>query len=133
MEKLTNELLAKVKKAQSLEEVKDILKADNKDESIAEQLWKELEHVRGQDNKELSLEEIEAINGGADRDWAAEGCAAGVQSGSWCWSNDRCISWDVTYSNEPTQYNCAICGRPLYEGVKGEYATSLLCRVCDKT
>ena len=39
---------------------------------------------RAQDGKELSLDELETVSGGEDRNWLKEGCAATVEAGSWC-------------------------------------------------
>ena len=51
------------------------------------------------DNEELDLEELDAVSGGADRDWRKDGCAATCEWDSWCGSNDNCVIFDVTYSN----------------------------------
>ena len=39
--------------------------------------------------QELSPDELEAVSGGV-RDWVTEGCAATVECGSICWSDDHC-------------------------------------------
>ena len=70
------------------------------DESKAGQIWNEISSHRK--DKELSLDELEAVSGGADRDWLTSGCAATVEPGSWCDSNDMCHVWDVTYDHIPT-------------------------------
>ena len=89
------DLKAKLAKANSLEEVRTILGASSGLD--AEQLWREIENHRSNRSEKLDLGELDAVSGGADRDWVKEGCAATCEFGSWCWSNDRCISWDVTY------------------------------------
>ena len=89
------ELKAKLMEASSLEEVKGILK-DNP-ELDAERLWQEVEKHNSAKSEKLDLNELDAISGGADRDWQTEGCAATCEENSWCWSNDRCEIWDVTY------------------------------------
>jgi len=75
-------------------------------------LWDEISSYRKV--KELSLDELEAVSGGADRNWVTEGCAATVEYGSWCDSNDRCIYWDVTYDFQPTPTLCPNCGKNMY-------------------
>ena len=108
------ELRAKLMKAQSLEEVTELLKEDGQDGTQAEQIWTELTHKRQADGKELSLDELEAVSGGYDRDWATEGCAATVRPGTPCWSNDNCNIWDVVYTHYPSRFKCAKCGTYLY-------------------
>ena len=66
------------------------------------------------DSSQLSVDELEAVSGGADRNWVTEGCAATVEYGSWCGSNDRCVVRDVTYSFEPTSHLCPNCGKHMY-------------------
>ena len=88
--------------AENAEQAADILKEAGQTvtpEDIAH-LWDEISSYRKV--KELSLDELEAVSGGADRNWVTEGCAATVEYGSWCDSNDRCIYWDVTYDFQPT-------------------------------
>ena len=56
-------------------------------------------------NKELSDEELKAVNGGGAKGSGAcngayyeESCDATMEKGSWCWSNDYCAAWDSTYT-----------------------------------
>ena len=84
--------------AENAEQAADILKEAGQTvtaEDIAH-LWDEISSYRKA--KELSLDELEAVSGGADRDWLTDGCAATVEPKSWCDSNDSCIWWDVTYN-----------------------------------
>ena len=90
-------LKEELSKAGSLEETKDILKGCP--DVDAERVWQELDAHRSSKSEKLDLNELDAISGGADRDWTKDGCAATCEFGSWCWSNDRCLSWDVTYDN----------------------------------
>ena len=92
---LNKDVQNKLKTASSLEEVKDIVR-DNP-ELDAERLWQEIEKHHSAQNEKLDLEELDAVAGGADRDWVKDGCAATCEEDSWCWSNDRCDIWDVTY------------------------------------
>ena len=87
----------KLKGAQSLQEVKDLLQGHP--ELDAERVWSELENHRSNHADRLDLEELESVSGGADRDWLKDGCAATCEYGSWCSSNDYCVVWDVTYEN----------------------------------
>ncbi|WP_034451095.1 hypothetical protein [Butyrivibrio sp. AE2032] len=111
---ITNELKAKLIEAKSLDEVKELLKTSGQDISAeaAERLFKEIgTHKTG---SELSAEELEAISGGADRDWLTDGCAATVEYGSSCWSDDACHSREVTYLHKPGRYLCPTCKINLY-------------------
>lgn len=114
MVKMTNELKEKILTARSGEEAAELLREDGMDAQLAERLWTELMHKREADGSELSLDEMESISGGADRNWVTEGCASTMEYGSWCGSNDRCIVWDVTYEYEPTGNLCPNCGKNMY-------------------
>ena len=94
---MDNELKARLTTAASLEETKEILKG--REGFDAERIWSEIENHRSGRHEKLDLDELEAISGGADRDWVKDGCAATCEEGSWCWSSDKCQVWDVTYSN----------------------------------
>ena len=107
------ELKKKTAAAASSEEITEIFKdagIDLTEEQAAELLEKAKAHTL---DKELSAEELEAVSGGADRDWLKDGCAATVEPGSWCGSNDSCSIWDVTYDNEPSKHLCPKCGANL--------------------
>ena len=108
---LTDELKTKLLAAQDVNEVTALLKAEGQGISPedAERLWEEILRKREKDGKELSLDELEAVSGGADRDWLTSGCAATVEPGSWCGSNDMCYVWDVTYDHIPVG-ECSVCG-----------------------
>ena len=60
----SDELKAKLNKARSAEEVTELLKADGQDVAQAERLWKEIEDLHAQEDKELSLDELDAVAGG---------------------------------------------------------------------
>lgn len=129
------ELKSKLIDANSMDEVKSILRESGEDESQAEQIWKEV--CARRESEELSTDELAAVSGGADRDWLTDGCAATVEPGSWCGSNDACSIWSVTYSHEPTSNKCPRCGGFLYV-VRTSYGTNpsddealLKCRNCD--
>ena len=109
---INEELKSRLRKAQTAEEAYALLKRSGADAPLAEQIWKELCAHRG--DEELSLDELEAVAGGADRNWVTDGCAATVEPGSRCGSNDACWKWDVTYDNEPTTMVCPVCGKYLY-------------------
>lgn len=66
------------------------------------------------DGTNLSTDELEAVSGGADRDWLTDGCAATVEPGSWCGTNDRCVAFSVTYDHEPQKEKCPKCGAFMY-------------------
>ena len=94
---LNDKIKERLDDATSLEEVKDILK-DNP-ELDADRLYQELENHRSSRNERLDLNELDAVSGGADRDWKKEGCAATCEPASWCGTNDQCLIFDVTYDN----------------------------------
>ena len=93
---MEKEIKAKLANAKSLEEAKEILNGHA--DIDPERVWEEIERHRSNWNEKLDLDELDAVAGGA-RDYAKEGCAATVEVGSWCWSNDHCMYWDVTYVN----------------------------------
>ena len=130
---MTNELKAKLLAAKSAEEVTELIKADGKEITAedAAHLWEEISRKREQNGKELSLDELDAVSGGADRDWATDGCAATVEPNSWCGSNDRCFWTDVTYDNEPVDVYCTHCGTPLYTDAYfiGDIYTCKVCQI----
>ena len=93
------ELRGKLIRAGNLEEVRAILGPNAKKAEI-DRAWREIEAHRPADGLEtVDDDELEAVSGGADRDWEKEGCSATVEEGSHCWSDDYCIWVDVTYSN----------------------------------
>ena len=94
---MNQELEKKLRNAKTLQEVEELLKDEQHldPKKVFEEISK---HRQGEASK-LDLEELDAVNGGADRDWKTDGCAATCDGQSWCWSNDNCIVFDVTYSN----------------------------------
>ena len=108
------ELKKKTLAAASAEEIMEIMKAAG-EEITAEEAAQLFEKVQAKKTgKELSLDEMEAVSGGADRNWVTDGCAATVEYGSRCRSNDRCIYFDVTYDFQPTSTLCPNCGQNMY-------------------
>lgn len=65
----------------------------------AEKAWKEIESHKSNKHEKLDLDELDSISGGADRDWQKDGCAATCEWTSWCFSNDLCSVFDITYDN----------------------------------
>ena len=133
MAELSKELIEKLKRADSKEELAELLHVENpaSDEKDIGNLWDEISRRKAAEERELSLEELEDVAGGADRDWATEGCSATVEPGSWCWGgSDKCIEWTVTYDHPPTSYQCQKCGMWLYEGEKSDGVTPLICKRC---
>ena len=90
-------LKGKLADARSLAEVREILRG--RPELDPEKVFRELQNHRSIQSEKLELAELDAVSGGADRDWVKDGCAATCEVGSWCGSNDFCIYWDVTYAN----------------------------------
>ena len=108
------ELKKKTLAAASAEEIMEIMKAAGEEitAEAAAQLFEKAQAKKT--GKELSLDEMEAVSGGADRNWVTDGCAATVEYGSRCDSNDQCIYWDVTYDFQPTSTLCPNCGQNMY-------------------
>ena len=129
MKSLTNELEAKLLAAHSAEEAAALLRSAGVDKPLAERIWQELAHQRASDDKELSLNELEAVAGGT-RDWVTEGCAATVEPGSWCWSNDHCAVVVEHYDNTPVSVNCPRCGTYFYTEPRETGGRSCLYYVC---
>lgn len=112
MEYISDELKVKIKTAHNAQEVAGLLRDAGADESIAEQVWQEI--IRHRDDKELSLDELEAVSGGA-RNAATEGCAATVEAGSQCVFTDLCALVFSLYDVYPVNGTCAQCGgAPVY-------------------
>ena len=127
--KLSEELKKELIKAQSAEQVTEIVKADGQEISTedAEQLWQEI--AKHNQDAELSADELEVVSGGADRDWLTDGCAATVEvDHGFCGSNDYCNWWDVTYDHEPIAI-CKRCGGIGYE-TGTWYYTKCKCSKC---
>ena len=128
------ELRGKLIRAKNIEEVRAILGPETAEEEI-NQTWREIEAHRPAEGLEaVDDDELEAVSGGADRDWETEGCSATVEEGSWCGSDDDCYYWDVTYSNfDP----CPVSGKHNYEyagfgmGWKEDYIL-FACTECKK-
>ena len=86
-----------ISEVKNLEEVKELL---NGQPSInAESVWKEVQRHRSDKSEKLDLDELEAVSGGADCDWKKDICAVTCEWTSWCFSNDLCFVFDVTYDN----------------------------------
>ena len=96
---ISKELKEKLLKANSEEEVNAILGDQATEEEIT-RTWQEIEHHRPAEGLEaVDDDELDAVSGGADRDWLTQGCAATVEYDSWCWSDDECTVFDVIYDN----------------------------------
>lgn len=133
----TDELKAKLLTAKSAEEVADIIRAAGQEVSTedAAHIWEEISNHR-KEEKTLSLDELAAVSGGADRDWVEVDCAATVEPNSWCYSDDACVKWDVTYENWPQDERCPTCGIYLYrkedpfEAYYKRIAVRCICKKC---
>ena len=115
MDQNKKELEQKIAAAGSPEEIERIL--NDAGEKIgpedAAKLFEKLQN-RKADGGELSPDELEAVSGGV-RDWVTEGCAATVECGSICWSDDHCILVYEHYSNSPISITCPKCGTYFYK------------------
>lgn len=124
--------------AQSVEQVAELLKADGEDVAKAEAVWQEVSRLREQMGKDLSLDELDAVAGGIDRDWWTEGCGATVEPGSGCLVQDAgCLVTWYAYRRKPGRTMCIFCGAPYtYEsesaGIGGRPNGKYGCRVCKR-
>ena len=124
---LDNRLKERLNEADSREEVESLLQ--NHPELDADRIWEEIENHRSGQSEKLDLAELDAVSGGADRDWRRDGCAATCEAGSWCGSNDYCMIWDVTYDNfwaccpdgHEHVYQNRVCVRCGYERSGGDF------------
>ena len=73
-------LKEKLRNAKSIEEVRGLVKGQTGLDP--EQIWQEIEAHRSNKSELLDLNELEAVSGGADRDWKKNGCAAVQKSPS---------------------------------------------------
>ena len=116
---ITDELKAKLLAAASAEEAVGLVKAAGQEITAedAARLWDKIEATRKESLREFSPDELEAVSGGADRDWLQVGCAATVEPNSWCGCDDWCEIWDVSYVNSPARV-CPHCGgMQIFKGV----------------
>ena len=113
---ITNELKAKLLAAKSAEEAAALVKADGQEITAedAARLLEEIEKQHELEGRELSLDELGAVAGGAirNRDYLKEGCAATVEPHSTCWGTDGgCLAINIDYTNWPCNTRCPKCGR----------------------
>ena len=108
------EIEKKAIEAASAEEVMEIVRAAGEEITAEEaaSFFKAVQERKA--DKELSLDELEAVAGGEDRDWLRDGCAATVEAGSDCYGTDMCGLFPVTYEHRPTRHKCSVCGGILY-------------------
>lgn len=132
---ISNELRSKLNAAKNIGEVTEIVRAAGQEitEEEVTHIWSEITRHREQDGKELPLDELEAVSGGADRDWLTDGCAATVEAGSWCGSNDSCAVWSVTYDHEPVRFKCDKCLTNYYIADENDYTRIYKCPKCGYT
>ena len=89
----------------------------------------ELLKLADENDFELSADELEAINGGTDRDYLVSGCAATVEVGSTCASNDACAACEVSYENKPVKI-CKKCGGKMRHPHLLEFGAGVVGWVC---
>ena len=114
---MNKDMRQQIRQAKDLDEVRSILPELSASDS--ERVWAEIEKHRSSASEKLDLDELDSVSGGADRDWVKQGCAATVEVGSWCWSNDHCVAFDVTYDNlwatcpdgHPHEFSDGVCTR----------------------
>ena len=144
---ISKELKEKLLKANSPEEMKALLGEAVTDEQAA-QMWLEAQALRGALD-EMDDGELDAVNGGIrftdiftrpfappDRDYNTQGCAATVEYGSRCGSNDACYSYDVKYDHIENACVYGVKGHDWeieYEPASyGREGNEKVCRRCGK-
>jgi hypothetical protein len=86
---ITNELREKLLTADSAEKVAELLKADGQEvePDDVEKLWAEVTKKRQKDDRKLSVDELDAVSGGAF--WLGEDAPDGHELGCWnIWYED---------------------------------------------
>ena len=83
-----------------------------------------------QEDKVLSLDELESVSGGY-RDWSTQGCAATCEVESDCWGTDRCSHVNICYLNFPNKL-CTYCARGDVEfiGLDADLMQVYRCKKC---
>ena len=129
----TKELKEKLPKANSEEEVKALL-GDSVTEKDVTKIWKEIEaHKADPDLKKVDDDELEAVSGGADRDYLEDGCADTVNS-DWCWFTDLCAGPYISYSNyDPCPKGGNHDWKYTTENVIGKKNPIMKCTKCGET
>ena len=107
--KIDGELRSRLFKAQSAEQVMEIIKESGQEIKAedAEHMFQEISKFQA--GSELSADELEAVSGGY-RNYIEEGCAATVEPMSDCWGEDGgCLMIHYTYFNSPGFERCPTC------------------------
>ena len=130
---ITKELKKKLLNANSEEEVKALLGDAVKEEDVTK-IWKEIEALKAAPGFEkMDDDELEAVNGGADRDYLKDGCSSSTK-GNWCWSNDTCDRFWITYSNyDPCPKGGNHDWKYTTENVIGKKNPIMKCTKCGET
>ncbi|MCR4688028.1 MAG: hypothetical protein K5745_00595 [Saccharofermentans sp.] len=108
----SEELRNKLMSATTQEEVCELIKAEYPDiepEALDKITDEFLKYVA---NRELSMDELDAVAGGA-RNYRDDGCK-GDYKDEFCWFNDHCAAAIITYYNYDSHYKCPRCGANLY-------------------
>ena len=92
------ELRRKLIRAKDIEEVRAILGPETTQEEI-DQVWREIEAHRPTNIlEEVDDDELEAVSGGADRDWEEQDCSSTTKE-EFCWMDDWCDWVIIGYTN----------------------------------
>ena len=141
---IDKELREKLYHANSEGEVKALLGENAKDEETI-RTWNEI--LTHRDLEKLDDDELEAVNGGGlwsdftslfvDRDYEKHGCAATVEYGSFCASNDACVCFDVVYENDDEACVYGVKGHDWlvtvrYDRYQAGQAEEWVCKRCGK-
>ena len=129
---ITKELKEKLLKANSEEEVKAIL-GDEATQEEAAFVWEKVQAKKAEILEAVDDDELEAVNGGADRDYLKDGCADTVNS-DWCWFTDLCAGPYITYSNyDPCPKGGNHDWKYTTENVIGKKNPIMKCTKCGET
>ena len=106
----------------------------NEGYTLAEDQAKKLYELETQSTpEEVSEDELAAVSGGHDRDYATDGCAATVEYGSDCWNTDGgCWLINIDYDHMPLKDKCPWCGfQTVYMSHEGVNVFYYTCRTCE--
>ncbi len=103
---LLKELKDKLMLAESADEIKEIITKAGGEITAedAEKLLAKIKRSKPASGMDIDDDEMDAVAGGGTfsnehKDWSKDGCAATCEPGSRCWSNDKCIWGEYSYSN----------------------------------
>lgn len=139
-----------LKKSESVEDVIAVFKAEadgmELSQADAEEIWKSIQRWKVREQKadqpkkapenlavessELSLDELEAVSGGAD--FLHHGCESTVEYGSSCFcESDACSFVYHYYGYKPVEMKCPVCNEVGADSM--DWPDIAICKKCHRT